>query len=79
MVEFEDSLAAYQSQGIIDQIPAQFRGQSALQIKTTPEGTDVASLMSTMAQSGIEAVYFGVDDVYKIYSKALLQGMAQNV
>ena len=79
IVEFEDSLAAYQSQGIIDQIPAQFRGQSALQIKSTPEGTDVASLMSTMAQSGIEAVYFGVDDVYKIYSKTLLQGMAQNV
>ena len=57
IVEFEDSLANYEGKGIIDQIPAQFHGQSALQIKDTPEGTDVASLIATMAQSGIEAVY----------------------
>lgn len=79
IVEFEDSLAHYQSEDIIDQIPTQFRGQSALQIYSTPEGTDVGSLMSTMAQSGIEAVYFGEDCCYKVYSKALLQDMAEAV
>ena len=79
VVEFEDSLAAYESGGIIDQIPAGFRGQSALQVYSTPDGTDVGSLMSTMAQSGIEAVYFGEDCCYKVYSKALLQAMAQAI
>lgn len=79
IVEFEDSLASYQSEDIIDQIPTQFRGQSALQIYSTPEGTDVGSLISTMAQSGIEAVYFGEDCCYKVYNKALLQDMAEAV
>ena len=79
IVEFEDSLANYEGQGIIDQIPAQFRGQSALQVYSTPEGTDIGSLIATMAQSGIEAVYFGEDCCYKVYSKTLLQGMAQAV
>ena len=77
IVEFEDSLANYESEGIIDQIPAEFRGQSALQIKSTPEGTDVGSLIGQMAQAGIEAVYFGEDDSYKVYSKTLLQNMAK--
>ena len=79
IVEFEDSLANYQSEDIIDQIPTRFRGQSALQIYSTPEGTDVGGLISTMAQSGIEAVYFGEDCCYKVYSKALLQDMAEAV
>ena len=79
IVEFEDSLANYQSEGIIEQIPTQFRGQSALQIYSTPEGTDVGNLISTMAQSGIEAVYFGEDCCYKVYSKALIQDMAEAV
>ena len=79
VVEFEDSLANYEGQGIVDQIPAQFRGQSALQIYSTPEGTDVGGLIATMAQSGIEAVYFGEDCCYKVYSKTLLQDMAQVV
>ena len=76
MVEFEDSLANYESEAIIDQIPTEVRGQSVLQIYSTPEGADVGSLISTMSQSGIEAVYFGEDCCYKVYSKALLQAMA---
>lgn len=79
IVEFDDSLANYEGKGIIDQIPTQFRGQSALQIYSTPEGTDVANLIATMAQSGMEAVYFGEDCCYKVYSKTLLQDMAQAV
>ena len=79
IVEFEDSLANYESESIIDQIPTQFRGHSALQIYNTPEGTDVGSLMAEMAQGGIEAVYFGVDHEYKVYSKTLLQDMAEAV
>ena len=79
MVEFEDSLANYESEGIIDQIPTEFRSQSALQIYSTPEGTDVGSLIGKMVQSGIEAVYFGEDCCYKVYSKTLLQDMAAAV
>lgn len=79
IVEFEDSLANYESQSIIDQIPTQFRGHSALQIYNTPEGTEVGCLMAEMEQDGIEAVYFGVDHDYKVYSKTLLQDMAEAI
>lgn len=79
IVEFEDSLANYESGSIIGQIPTQFRGHSALQIYNTPEGTEVGCLMADMEQEGIEAVYFGVDHDYKVYSKTLLQDMAEAV
>ena len=77
MVEFEDSLANYQAQGIIEQIPSAFRKQSALQIYSTPVGADVASEMSKMKQAGIEAVYFGSDCCYKEYDAGLLNAMAE--
>ncbi len=76
IVEFEDSLANYESEGIIDQIPAGVRGQSALQIYSTTDGADVAGLIGTMAQVGIEGVYFGEDCCYKVYSETLLREMA---
>ena len=79
VVEFEDSLANYEAADIIGQIPAEFRGQSALQVYSTPAGADVGGLIGTMAQGGIEAVYFGEDCCYKVYSKALLQDMAEAV
>ena len=79
IVEFEDSCANYMSEGIIDQIPAGFRGQSALQIYDTAEGTDVTSLITTMKQKSIQAVYFGLDHDYKVYSETLLQDMAEAV
>lgn len=81
IVEFEDSLANYESSAgsnsIIGQIPAEFRGKSALQVYLTPEGTEVGCLMAEMEAEGIEAVYFGVDHEYKVYSKILLQDMAE--
>ena len=79
VVEFEDSFANYGSQGIIGQIPAGLRAQSALQIYNTPEGADVAGLVGTMAAAGVEAVYFGVDRDYKVYSRDLLQRVAEAV
>ncbi|KAL8728276.1 MAG: hypothetical protein Q9166_005517 [cf. Caloplaca sp. 2 TL-2023] len=79
MVEFEDSLANYQSQGILQQIPDGFKGQSAVQIYDTPEGADVGGLIEEMAQAGLGAVYFGRDCCYKVWSKELLQEMADAV
>ena len=39
----------------------------------------MASLIGAMAGAGIEAVYFGVDHDYKVYSKTLLEAMAKAV
>ncbi len=78
MVEFEDSLANYQSQGILGQIPAGFEGKSAVQVYDTPEGTDVGALIGEMAQKGLGAVYFGEDCCYKVWNKGLLQKMADS-
>lgn len=79
IVEFEDSYANYQSEGIIAQIPTQFRAKSALQIYSTPEGADLSGLISAMVQAGIEYVYFGEDCCYKVWSNTLLHAMANAV
>ncbi|KAL8752954.1 MAG: hypothetical protein Q9184_005567 [Pyrenodesmia sp. 2 TL-2023] len=79
MVEFEDSLANYVSQGILGQIPAGFEGKSAVQVYDTPEGTDVGALMGEMAGKGLGAVYFGEDCCYKVWNRGLLQRMADSV
>ena len=79
MVEFEDSLANYQSEGILAQIPQGSRGQSAVQIYDTPPDTDVGSLISEMAQGGLGAVFFGQDCCYKEWNPQLLDAMASAV
>jgi len=79
IVEFEDSYANYEGQGIIAQIPEKFRDQSALQLYSMPEGADVGRLVSEMVQRGIEAVYLGEDCCYKVWSKTLLHEMAEAV
>ncbi|KAG6988575.1 hypothetical protein G7Y79_00071g097460 [Physcia stellaris] len=76
MVEFEDSLVNYQSQGILAQIPERFREKSAVQIYNTPKGTDVGGMISEMAQGGLGAVFFGQDCCYKIWDNDLLESMA---
>ncbi|KAL8690233.1 MAG: hypothetical protein Q9218_004271 [Villophora microphyllina] len=77
MVEFEDTLAVFQNQSILQQIPDAYKRQSAVQILNTTEGTDVGSLISAM--KGLKAVYFGEDDQYKVWNKDLLQAMADAV
>ena len=79
MIEFEDSFANYQSQDILQQIPNEFRNQSALQIYSTPEDVDLTGLTGSMTQAGVEAVYFGSDCCYKVFSATLLQPMAEAV
>ena len=79
MVEFEASYADYQSQNPIQKIPEEFRAKTALQVYSTPEGTDVGGLVQTMAQDGVEAVYFGVDCCYKVFSGTLLKNLAEAI
>ncbi|KAI4246044.1 MAG: hypothetical protein LQ352_006472 [Teloschistes flavicans] len=74
MVEFEDTLANYRSQGILQQIPDGLKDQSAVQILNTVEATNIGNMMGEMKQ--LKAVYFGYDDQYKVWNKDLLQAMA---
>ena len=76
MVEFEHPLADYLAEGILNQIPGEYMAKSAVQILDTPEDTDVAGLMAEMEQKGLGAVFFGEDDVYKVWNKGLLEKMA---
>ncbi|KAL9585453.1 MAG: hypothetical protein Q9212_001526 [Teloschistes hypoglaucus] len=77
MVEFEDTLAHYQNQSILQQIPDGLKGQSAVQMLNTTEGTNVTQLVSEMKD--LKAVYFGYDDQYKVWNKELLRVMADAV
>lgn len=79
MVEFEASLGDYQSQDPVQKIPEEFRPKSALQIYSTPEGTDVAGLVDTMVAEAVGAVYMGVDCCYKVFSEGLLGKLADAV
>jgi len=79
MVEFEASYSDYQSQNPIQKIPEEFREKTALQVYSTPEDTDVGSLVQTMAGDGVEAVYFGTDCCYKVFSATLLKATADAV
>ncbi|KAL6720075.1 hypothetical protein ACLMJK_001996 [Lecanora helva] len=79
MVEFEASYSDYQSQNPIQKIPQQYHEKSALQVYSTPEGTDVESVVQEMANQGVQAVYFGSDCCYKVYSTTLLKSMAEAV
>ena len=76
MVEFEHPLADYQAEVILEQIPGEYMGKSAVQIIETPEGTDVEGLMVEMEQKGLGAVFFGEDCCYKVWNKELLEKMA---
>lgn len=59
VVEFEDSFANYEAQGIIGQIPAGLRGKSAVQIYNTPEGADVGGVVGNLTASGVGGVFWG--------------------
>ncbi|KAI4188460.1 MAG: hypothetical protein L6R41_002139 [Letrouitia leprolyta] len=79
MVEFEHPLADFMNEGVLDQIPQEFAGKSAVQILDTPEGSDVAGLMGQMKGKGLGAVFFGSQgDEYKVFERALLESMAGN-
>lgn len=79
MIEFEASFSDYEGENPIQEIPGEYRGKSALQVYSTPESTDVTSIVQTMAAEGVEAVYMGVDCCYKVYSATLLNSLAETI
>jgi len=58
MVEFEDLVSKYQNVPTIDNLPSEYLDQSAIILYNTTAATDIESLVHSMSQNGIEAVYF---------------------
>ncbi|CAD6581726.1 MAG: hypothetical protein ASARMPREDX12_000648 [Alectoria sarmentosa] len=80
MVEFEDFSSSYQNATTIATIPSAYRGQSAILVHNTMgTTTNVKSLVHTMAQDGIEAVYFTSDCCYNALNGTLLMQLAAAV
>ena len=79
MVEFEDSFSNYKNDSTIATIPAGYRGQSAIIVNSTPKTANVQSLVHTMAQDGVEAVFFSADCCYNAFDSTLLMKLAAAV
>ena len=78
MVEFEDYYSNYMPT-TISSLPAQYLDQSAIIIHDTPSSANIASLVHTMNQDGIEAVYFTSDCCYNAINATLLNQLAAAV
>ncbi|KAL8810054.1 MAG: hypothetical protein Q9200_002887 [Gallowayella weberi] len=79
MVQYENSLQLYNDLTTIKTFQPGFNDQTAIIIYNTPSTTDVKSRVHTMAQQGIQAVYFGVDCCYHVFSGQLLASVASAV
>lgn len=79
MVEFENSFSNYKNDSTIATIPAGYRSQSAIIVNSTPKTANVQSLVHTMAQDGVEAVFFSADCCYNAFDSTLLMKLAAAV
>ena len=80
-VQYEKPYDEYQSINPISQIADGDLRKTAFQIYSTPTSSygDVEGLVQTMAQKGMEAVYFGADCCYKQLDAPLLMDLAKAV
>ncbi|KAM0805439.1 Spherulation-specific family 4 [Usnea florida] len=80
-VQYEKPYAEYQSVDPLAQIPAGDLAKTGVQIYSTPTSAygDVAGLVRTMAEKGLQAVYFGADCCYKTLDATLLMDLAKAV
>lgn len=79
MIEFENPFSNYQNETTIDTIPSADRAKSGIMIYDFPTTADVCSLVHTMAEDGVGAVYMGTDCCYKTYDETLLKELAAAV
>ncbi|KAL8724088.1 MAG: hypothetical protein Q9166_008139 [cf. Caloplaca sp. 2 TL-2023] len=79
IVQFENPLAAYQDITTINTFRPGFNDQTGVIVYNTPSTTDIQSRVRTMVQQGIQAVYFGVDCCYHVFSSQLLASLASAV
>lgn len=79
MVEFENAYSVYKGATTDATIPSGYHDQSAILVYDTPANANLASLVHTMVQDGIEAVYFGNDCCYNSFNAAELLQLAAAV
>ena len=79
ILQYEQSLQNYRNGTTIDTFAPWYNQQTGVVVHTTSSTATVASLVHTMAQRGVQAVYFGVDCCYHVFSADLLQLVASAV
>lgn len=78
MIEFEDYYSNYKST-TISSLPSQYLDQSAIIIHDTPSTANIATLVHTMNQDGVEATYFTSDCCYNAINATLLNQLVAAV
>lgn len=79
VVEYEGPLQSYRNGTTIDTFTQGYNAQAAVVIHTTTDTAAVRSQVHTMAQRGVQAVYYGVDCCYHLFSASLLSLVASAV
>ena len=79
IVQYEGKLSNYKDTATISTFNQAFNQQTAIIIYDTTTTANVNTYVHDMAVKGIEAVYFGVDCCYSVFSKDLLNLVASAV
>ncbi|KAI4193183.1 MAG: hypothetical protein LQ350_008432 [Teloschistes chrysophthalmus] len=79
IIQYEGKLSDYRDTATISTFNQALNQQTAIVIHDTTTTTSVKTLVHNMAVKGIEAVYFGVDCCYHVFSKDLLNLVASAV
>lgn len=79
ILQYENPLSNYQDGTTIATFTPWKNAQTAIFVHTTTSTANVRNLVHGMATKGIQAVYFGVDCCYHVFSKDLLDLVASAV
>ena len=78
-MQYEGKLLRYKDTATIATFDQAYTDQTAIVIYSTTSTANVKSHVHDMAVKGIEAVYFGVDCCYHVFSLDLLNAVAAAV
>ena len=79
VLEYEGTLQGYKDGVTIDGFTKGYNSQAAVVIHDTTDTAAVRSQVHTMALRGVQAVYYGVDCCYHVFSASLLSLVASAV
>ncbi|KAL8786440.1 MAG: hypothetical protein Q9213_002756 [Squamulea squamosa] len=79
ILQYENAFSSYKDVTTINTFQPGFNAQTAIVIYNTPSTADIKSSVHTMVQQGIQAVYYGVDCCYHVFSGQLLSQLASAV
>ncbi|KAL8766981.1 MAG: hypothetical protein Q9209_006393 [Squamulea sp. 1 TL-2023] len=79
IVQYEGPFSSYKDVTTINTFQPGFNAQTAIVIYNTPSAADIKPSVDSMVQQGIQAVYYGVDCCYQVFSGQLLSSLASAV